>query len=132
MIDKEMQKKAFNPPHKGEKAPREKIIKLGKKITDVIVHKITGITSEDPEYWGLASLVSDEMAEKVRAAFDAYIFLSYRKKDRKYANELMRLIHKNDFCRDIAIWYDEYLVPGEDFNNAITEALKRVIFLQWW
>jgi len=32
-----------------------------------------------------AVLVSDEMAERVREAFRAYIFLSYRKKDRRYA-----------------------------------------------
>ncbi|MBQ7092941.1 MAG: hypothetical protein IJN84_00365, partial [Clostridia bacterium] len=64
-------------------------------------------------------LIGDELAEKIRAAFDAYIFLSYRKKDRKYAQELMKLIHKNDFCRDIAIWYDEFLTPGEDFNDSI-------------
>lgn len=70
-------------------------------------------------------LVSDELAKRVRAAFDAYIFLSYRKKDRKYAKELMRLIHKNDFCRDIAIWYDEYLVPGENFNDSIADAIKK-------
>lgn len=70
-------------------------------------------------------LIGDELAEKVRAAFDAYIFLSYRKKDRKYAQELMRLIHKNDFCRDIAIWYDEFLTPGEDFNDAISAALNK-------
>lgn len=70
-------------------------------------------------------LLGDELTAKVREAFDAYIFLSYRKKDRKYANELMHLIHKNDFCRDIAIWYDEYLVPGEDFNRAISDALQK-------
>ena len=63
MIDEKKREKAFNPPHKGEKAPSKKIIKLGKKITDVVVHKITGITSDDPEYWGLASLVTDEMAD---------------------------------------------------------------------
>ena len=68
-------------------------------------------------------LVGDELAEKVRKAFDAYIFLSYRKKDRIYAQQLMRLIHENDFCRDIAIWYDEFLTPGEDFNKAIEAAL---------
>jgi len=68
-------------------------------------------------------LIGDELAEKIRAAFDAYIFLSYRKKDRKHAQELMRLIHKNDFCRDIAIWYDEFLTPGENFNDSIQEAL---------
>ena len=71
------------------------------------------------------TLVSDEMARKIRAAFDAYIFLSYRKKDRKMAQELMRLIHKNPICRDIAIWYDEFLTPGEDFNQTIEEMLTK-------
>ena len=72
-----------------------------------------------------AVLIDDKTAERVRAAFDAYIFLSYRKKDRHYANELMRLIHKNPVCRDIAIWYDEFLTPGEDFNDAIEKALDK-------
>ena len=70
-------------------------------------------------------LVSDEMRKRIQAAFDAYVFLSYRKKDRKYANELMQLIHKNPLCRDIAIWYDEFLVPGENFNDAIREAMEK-------
>lgn len=70
-------------------------------------------------------LIGDELAEKIRAAFDAYVFLSYRKKDRKYAQELMRLIHRNDFCRDIAIWYDEFLIPGENFNDSIKDALEK-------
>lgn len=70
-------------------------------------------------------LIGDELAEKVREAFDAYIFLSYRKKDRKYAQELMRLIHRNEFCRDVAIWYDEFLTPGENFNDAIKTALEK-------
>lgn len=68
-------------------------------------------------------LISDEMARRVRSAFDAYVFLSYRKKDREYANSLMRIIHKNPLCRDIAIWYDEYLVPGENYNEAIEHSL---------
>lgn len=70
-------------------------------------------------------LVGNELAEKVRAAFDAYIFLSYRKMDRKYAQELMRLIHKNPICRDIAIWYDEFLTPGQNFNAEIEAALDK-------
>ena len=70
-------------------------------------------------------LIGDELAQKIRNAFDAYVFLSYRKKDRKYAQELMRLIHKNEFCRDIAIWYDEFLTPGENFNDSIKEALQK-------
>ena len=70
-------------------------------------------------------LLDDKLAEKIRSAFDAYIFLSYRKKDREYANQLIRLIHQNDFCRDIAIWYDEYLNPGENFNEAILKAIQK-------
>jgi hypothetical protein len=70
-------------------------------------------------------LIGDELAEKIRKAFDAYIFLSYRKKDRQYAQKLMRLIHKNEFCRDIAIWYDEFLTPGENFNDSIKAALDK-------
>ena len=69
-------------------------------------------------------LISDEMAKRVRAAFDAYIFLSYRKKDRRYANELMRLIHAKPEFRDIAIWYDEFLTPGESFNENIGKMLN--------
>ena len=70
-------------------------------------------------------LISDDMAQRVRAAFDAYVFLSYRKKDRRYANELMKLIHKNPECRDIAVWYDEFLVPGESFKENIEKILDK-------
>ena len=62
MIDEELKRRALNPPHKGE-APREKILKLGRKITDVVAHKLKGITTDDPEYWGLASILTDEMAD---------------------------------------------------------------------
>lgn len=85
----------------------------------------TQLTYEDKLKNYLQSvIISNELAMKVRAAFDAYIFLSYRKKDRYHANELMRIIHKNPLCRDIAIWYDEYLVLGEYYNLAISESLK--------
>ena len=70
-------------------------------------------------------LLKDEMIGKIRQAFAAYIFLSYRKKDRKYAQDVMRLIHKSPFARDIAIWYDEYLTPGEDFNESIRHAFDK-------
>lgn len=69
-------------------------------------------------------LISDALAERVRAAFDVYIFLSYRKKDRRYANELMRLIHSNPQCRDIAIWFDEFLTPGENFRDSISKIMN--------
>lgn len=72
-----------------------------------------------------AVLIGDDLVEKIKSEFDAYIFLSYRKKDRKHANELMRLIHNNPIYRDIAIWYDEFLIPGENFNDSISSALEK-------
>ena len=43
---------------------REPIAKLGKKITDRIPNKIglKKITQNDPEYWGLAGVLTDEEA----------------------------------------------------------------------
>ncbi|WP_440323008.1 FAD-dependent oxidoreductase [Laedolimicola sp.] len=49
--------------HKNDKAPGEKIIKLGRKITDVAGHIMGGVKVEDPEYWGLAEIITEEMAE---------------------------------------------------------------------
>ena len=85
----------------------------------------TGISYENKlENYLKSILISDEMAKRVRAAFDAYIFLSYRKKDRRYADELMRIIHNIPGCRDIAIWYDEFLTPGESFIKNIEKAMS--------
>lgn len=63
MIDEKLKQRALNPTYKGDPAPREKILKLGKKVTDVVAHKLKGITSDDPEYWGLAAILTDEMAD---------------------------------------------------------------------
>ena len=39
--------KAFTPKYMGDEKPREKILKLGRKITDCIDHKIKGLTTND-------------------------------------------------------------------------------------
>ena len=59
----------------------------------------------------------------IKHFFDADLFLSYRKKDRKYAEELIRRIHDIDAFRGLAIWYDDMLIPGENFNDTIREAM---------
>lgn len=71
------------------------------------------------------NLAGDRLTERVREAFPAYIFLSYRKKDRKYVRPLMEAIHRNEFCRDIAVWYDEFLTIGESFHAGIENAMKK-------
>lgn len=70
-------------------------------------------------------LISRETAKNIQDAFVAYIFLSYRKMDRVLAARLMKLIHEIPQMRDVAIWYDEFLVPGEDFNDTIAAALDK-------
>lgn len=47
----------YRPSELGEK--RELILKLAQKITDRLGHKVS---MEDPEYWGLAGIVTDDMA----------------------------------------------------------------------
>lgn len=74
-----------------------------------------------------AILTDNETAQRVRNAFSAYVFLSYRHKDRSYANTLMRLIHKNPGCRNIAVWYDEFLTLGENFRQNIEAAMKKSV-----
>ncbi len=55
--------KSVVPPHQGDKNPSPKIIALGKKITDVAGHILGKVTADDPEYWGLAEIITEEMAD---------------------------------------------------------------------
>lgn len=49
--------------YQGEENPDKRYLKLGRKITDVAAHKILGITSNDPEYWGLKEVLTPEMCD---------------------------------------------------------------------
>ena len=94
----------------------------------------TGIGALDyPHKLGLAlsrTTVSQMQTEKIISGFEATFFLSYRKKDRLAAIRLMKKIHKSDDLRHIAIWYDEYLSVGEDFNHSIESELnKSLLFI---
>lgn len=65
-LDKELYPDYVYPEHKADHSepPRESIQKLGKMITDRIPQKlgIKKITQDDPEYWGLAGVLTDEEA----------------------------------------------------------------------
>lgn len=58
----------FVPKHKGDPNPNPKLLKFARKVTDRIVNKMKGLTTDDPEYWGLACIFEDEMDEKMREA----------------------------------------------------------------
>lgn len=68
--------------------------------------------------------VGTDLAMEIRSAFDAYIFLSYRKEDVINAKKLMRLIHKSDATTGVAIWYDEFLIPGENYSSELLNTIR--------
>ncbi len=59
--------KKFVPKHFGDKNPNPKLIKFVRHVTDRVPGKIK-MTSEDPEYWGLACIFEDEMDAPTREA----------------------------------------------------------------
>lgn len=72
-----------------------------------------------------AILLGNEEVERIKQAFSGKIFLSYRKKDRRYANELMHTIHSIPSLRNVSIWFDEFMSSGEKWSDQIGDALKQ-------
>lgn len=65
------------------------------------------------------TLLENVERERINQNFSGSAFLSYRKADRKFAVDLIKLIHQKEECRDCAIWYDEYLTAGESYDEEI-------------
>ena len=57
----------FVPRHKGDKNPNPKLIKFVRSVTDRVPGKIK-MTTDAPEYWGLACIFEDEMDARTREA----------------------------------------------------------------
>lgn len=72
-------------------------------------------------------LADDRLLRRIDKAFESKIFLSYRKQDRVYAKQIIDLIHK--YNKYVAIWFDDYLIPGEKFDIKIRSALKNSDFM---
>src|SRR5574344_2559178 len=110
--------KAYVPEFYKDKNPNKKVLKLGQKITDRIGHKVT---SDDPEYWGLRSVVDDEMATvalkmKVR---HPYTFIDLKKMNKKVDEKHLQEIL--DKCTDVGLLEYNY---GDhyDANGPIKDA----------
>ncbi len=69
------------------------------------------------------TLLSQNQIETIRQEFTARCFLSYRKVDRDFAKALMSYIHQFPQFQDVAIWFDEYLYAGENYNEQIQRNL---------
>lgn len=60
---------------------------------------------------------------------DPNIFLSYRKKDHTKALELLNIIHSQPKFKALSVWYDDFLVAGENYNDNIDTQLKSCDFM---
>ncbi len=73
----------------------------------------------------LSELSGDnDLYGRIEGQFDVRCFLSYRKMDYRYVNKLMGMIHKSKENIGVSVWYDEYLLPGERFDDSILEKIN--------
>lgn len=70
------------------------------------------------------SLANEGLFRKIKNEFSARIFLSYRKSDAVVARSLLDAIHKDERFWDVSIWYDDYLTPGEDYDDEIESQIS--------
>ena len=70
-------------------------------------------------------LLDEEIQKKIEYEFSLHLFISYRKKDKGYINQIQKRIHSEKRLRDVAIWYDDYLVPGERFDSNLIKMINQ-------
>lgn len=69
-------------------------------------------------------LISQELyGEIIRDAFTRMLFISYRKKDKDQIIRIMKAVHNTKWAAAVAFWFDDYLVPGTDFVDGISQAM---------
>jgi len=69
------------------------------------------------------TLINKELYEAIRKEFSGKIFLSYRKKDYRWISNIGNIIMKDERFRDTSIWFDDYLIYGENFDETIKNAI---------
>lgn len=119
------QYKSVKPTWQGDKNPSEKILQLGKKITDCIPHKLKGLTSDDAEYWGLREMVTDEMADvalkmKIRVHYTFEEILEMNPEYKDDAAKLQKLVDEMAYVGLIEYDYGN----NYDDNGPIKDAPK--------
>lgn len=72
-----------------------------------------------------STIASAELTDRIRKNFRSVIFISYRRKDQYLIPDLKNCIYSDPALADTACWYDEFLTPGENFNETIMTALER-------
>lgn len=70
------------------------------------------------------TLLDADLRYHIRNSFDTHIFLSYRKKDRALAERIPVLIHEDTLLENSAVWFDDHLFPGENFDKALADMIR--------
>ncbi len=112
--------------HKNDKEPSQKIIALGKKITDVAGHMLHGVKVEDPEYWGLAEIITEEMAEvgltmKKRAHYTFEEMCKLNKIDKDGEEKFQKLLDEMSYIGLLEYDYGNHY----DHNGRTKEQTER-------
>lgn len=73
-------------------------------------------------------IISDKTLDEIKAAFDCHVFLSYRKNDAEKAKQVIKFLRQCKKLDEAAIWYDDYLIPGDNYETEIEEEIKNCSF----
>ena len=90
--------------YEGEKgySYEQKLCKLAKKITDIVPHKLLGVKTTDPEYWGLREVLTEPM-------IDALLKMKQRK---HYTFEELCEMNKDINPVELQKLYDDMAMVG--------------------
>ncbi len=103
--------------YQNEKDFKKSYAKLGRRITDVVAHKLGGVSANDPEYWGLREMLTPEMVD-----------MCNKMKLRKHytLDDLIKL-HKGVEPKHVEEVYEQMSVIGiieYDYGDNYTHNLK--------
>lgn len=91
------------------------------------MHAIT-LSMENPAYeiekQLTRMLISAELNDEIiKDAFTRKLFISYRKKDKAEIGKIMNAVRGTRWAASAAFWFDDFLVPGTDFEDGINDAM---------
>ncbi len=66
----------------------------------------------------------DKSPLELEDCFLSSMFISYRKKNRVFADKLIGVLNSLEICRNISLWFDDFLTEGESYNREIDACLK--------
>ena len=64
-------------------------------------------------------LANQTLFERIKQEFSGKIFLSYRKNDVELAKSVLNILYQDERFWDVSVWYDDYLTPGENYDDEI-------------